>query len=236
MLIRVSNGDLAKKPPRTLPGSMSRSSYRRPPVRYKRKPRLSWRKAVDRLVAAGIVFLLLYAIGGMDDRGETRFAGVAEVTDGDSLTLNGRRFRLDGIDAPELDQTCRRREEVFACGQLARRKLQELTDRKLVACSSRTRDQFGRLLATCDVGGININKAMVESGWAFAYGDYAVKEGSARRMRRGLWEGSFDRPQDWRNGNRSVAEDDPPADPIRRIMDFLNRLWGTLFSWTSRGN
>lgn len=34
------------------------------------------------------------------------YTGPVDVIDGDTLVMTGERFRLLGIDAPELDQTC----------------------------------------------------------------------------------------------------------------------------------
>ena len=47
---------------------------------------------------------------------------------------------------------------------------------------------------------------MVANGWAVAFrrfsSDYAEDEERARRARRGLWEGSFEMPWDWRARRR----------------------------------
>ena len=42
--------------------------------------------------------------------------------DADTLTVEGARYRLDGIDAPELDQLCLNADgEVYFCGRKAYR-------------------------------------------------------------------------------------------------------------------
>jgi len=47
--------------------------------------------------------------------------------DADTLTVEGVRFRLDGIDAPELDQPCLDSAgEVFFCGRKAYEELQKV--------------------------------------------------------------------------------------------------------------
>jgi endonuclease YncB( thermonuclease family) len=49
------------------------------------------------------------------------------IKDGDTLTLDGTDFRLDGIDAPEKDQMCfDEKGEICACGIEARDRLAAL--------------------------------------------------------------------------------------------------------------
>ena len=47
-------------------------------------------------------------------------SGTARAVDGDTLDLSGERVRLIGIDAPELDQSCQRDGQGWACGDWAR--------------------------------------------------------------------------------------------------------------------
>ena len=49
-----------------------------------------------------------------------------------------------------------------------------------VACRGFERDRFGRLLATCEVNGADLNEAQVAAGWAVAYGGYEAVEAEAR--------------------------------------------------------
>jgi len=181
----------------------------------------------DWLVAIGIIVLLARLVVGMDDL-SPGLEGFARVADGDSLTLNGERIRLHGIDAPELNQFCRRGEQSYDCGREAREQLRKLIGSGRVACKGSEKDQYGRLLAVCETEGTELNKAMVESGWAIAYGDYLVEEVKARSARRGLWEGSFDRPQDWRAGNRSVLEETPQT-WFYRIGAFIGEVLSVVF-------
>jgi endonuclease YncB( thermonuclease family) len=50
----------------------------------------------------------------------TMVEGRARVVDGDTLEVGGRKVRLFGIDAPELDQTCDAEGQLWACGAEAR--------------------------------------------------------------------------------------------------------------------
>lgn len=61
----------------------------------------------------------------------------------------------------------------------------------------------------CGTGPVDLNAAMVRSGWALAYRryakDYVPQEIEARAESRGLWRGSFDAPWSWRKGERTAA-------------------------------
>jgi endonuclease YncB( thermonuclease family) len=55
-------------------------------------------------------------------------------------------------------------------------------------------------------GDVDLGEAMVRGGHAFDYarhsrGRYAAAEREAREARRGLWAGSFERPENWRQRN-----------------------------------
>lgn len=130
--------------------------------------------------------------------------GAARVHDGDTLTIAGRRIRLHGVDAPELDQSCLRDGVAWACGREAAFALAQRVAGRLVSCRGVTTDRFGRLVALCTVDGENLNRWLVREGWAVAYRRYSdayvVDEWIARWHGRGLWAGSFDPPEEWRQG------------------------------------
>jgi endonuclease YncB( thermonuclease family) len=132
----------------------------------------------------------------------TLLQGPARLSDGDSLAIDKARIRLQGIDAPELDQSCERAGRNWPCGKAARETLQRLIGGQDVACESVERDRHGRHLARCRTIRIaDLNKAMVMEGMALAYGAYESEEQEARRAKRGLWAGSFERPRAWRDKN-----------------------------------
>ena len=136
-------------------------------------------------------------------------SGVPTVTDGDTLRLGAERIRLHGIDAPESAQSCRTGGKTWACGAAATRALRERIGRRLVECSERDRDRYGRIVAVCRVAGADVNAWMVSQGWAVAYrqysADYVSHETAAKRARRGLWRGQFVVPSRWRRGDRLEA-------------------------------
>ncbi|MEL6373741.1 MAG: thermonuclease family protein [Pseudomonadota bacterium] len=128
--------------------------------------------------------------------------GRARVIDGDSLRVGRHEIRLQGIDAPEGRQDCRRQGARWACGERATTRLRQLTARG-VNCRPLKRDQHGRVLAICkDRAGDVINARLVREGWAVAFGKrYRREEGQAKAAKRGLWAGSFERPRAWRRQN-----------------------------------
>ena len=42
--------------------------------------------------------------------------GTALIVDGDTITISGNKIRLNGIDTPEQNQTCRRAGITWRCG------------------------------------------------------------------------------------------------------------------------
>ena len=163
------------------------------------------RKVLDYGLAALILGLLILLAARLD-RVETRQTqGAAIINDGDSITLGTERIRMRGIDAPEYTQTCRRNGADYACGTLARQSLVRLIAGRPVTCSGWQRDRYGRLLGDCKAGGTDLNRGQVEAGWAVAFGDFESEEATARAAKVGIWAGTFDQPQDWRDSHHGEA-------------------------------
>ena len=129
--------------------------------------------------------------------------GQAWIVDGDSIRLAGRSIRLEGIDAPEWDQTCLDRNgRSWRCGRAASRALRERTRGQRMSCRPRALDRYGRTIATCALAdGSDLNGWMVRQGFAIASGfsrTYVPEETEAKEARRGIWDGSFITPAEWR--------------------------------------
>jgi endonuclease YncB( thermonuclease family) len=134
---------------------------------------------------------------------ESAFFGVGQSKDGDSLMVGGREVRLFGIDAPEWDQICKRGGQDWACGQVAASELEKLVSGKDVSCIAVDTDAHGRTVAQCTANGVDVNRAMVASGYAVAYRHYSTAyvsaEETAKAYRRGIWAGTFEMPSEYRH-------------------------------------
>ena len=140
---------------------------------------------------------------------QERISGRAEVTDGDSFEIGATRVRLFGVDAPEARQSCKREGRDWACGNEAARKLKSLIGDRTVTCTKRDVDDYGRTVAVCRSGAVNLGAEMARSGLAVAYrrysNDYVDEENEARAARRGMWAGEFARPEDYRHNESEGA-------------------------------
>ena len=133
--------------------------------------------------------------------------GPAKVTDGDTIVINEQRIRLHGIDAPEMKQKCMTKYgDQFLCGEDAKVYLVKLIGDKPVRCEGDKKDRYKRLIGTCYVGQLNLNAEMVSAGWALAYTkyskDYMPQEARAMSDHRGMWNGEFVAPWQWRKSRR----------------------------------
>lgn len=165
--------------------------------------------------AAAAVFLATGSSAG------GAFFGVGQAKDGDSLMVGGREVRLFGIDAPEWDQTCKRGGQDWACGQVAASELEKLVTGEDVSCVAVDTDAHGRTVARCTANGIEVNRAMVASGYAVAYRHYSTAyvsaEETAKAYRRGIWAGTFEMPSEYRHEEvvRPVQSTPRRARPVR---------------------
>ena len=137
------------------------------------------------------------------------FSGVPRVVDGDTLVIGTTKFRMEGIDAPETDQVCLdARGARWTCGIDARDQLASHIAGRVITCVSNGTDVYHRVLATCSLPRDNLNDWMVQQGWALAYvkysSAYVLSEQAARAYQRGLWQGAFIAPWDWRHRNKQT--------------------------------
>lgn len=159
-------------------------------------------RALDLFIFAAIVLGMLAIIRNLPEPDPVVIAGIAHVIDGDSLRVRGIEIRLLGIDAPESAQSCTRGGASWPCGLHAARKLKNHVRARDITCKGHERDAYDRLLATCSMKRAEINRWLVEQGWAVSYHGYPASERAARKAKRGIWSGKFVLPRDWRDGNR----------------------------------
>jgi endonuclease YncB( thermonuclease family) len=136
--------------------------------------------------------------------------GVPRIVDGDTLAIGATKIRLEGIDAPETDQVCLNANGVrWTCGIDARDQLAAHIAGRDIDCTSHGIDAYRRTLATCYLAGEDLNGWLVQQGWALAYVKYSsayrqVQE-DARVNQRGIWQGAFIAPWDWRHRNNKTV-------------------------------
>ena len=129
--------------------------------------------------------------------------GVARVINGDTLEMRGRYLKIYGIDAPESNQTCADgRGRAYRCGQEAARWLKGWISGHELKCHIIKQDSKGNMVGTCSLGQYDIGAALVNAGWAVAdpkqIDIYIPYEAQAQQNGRGLWQGQFYKPWDWR--------------------------------------
>ena len=174
--------------------------------RFRLSRRLGW--ALGGLAATLIVGAFLGSTEPRLPSGTPHLTGPVErVVDGDTLDLAGQRIRLADIDAPEHDQTCKTAAGGdWPCGTVATARLRELVRRRSLDCDPQEYDRYGRLVAGCRDGAVDVARQLVAEGLAVASGGYLAAETVARGRRIGIWQGTFDRPADWRRQHGRDSE------------------------------
>ena len=144
-------------------------------------------------------------------------SGIPKVVDGDTIHINDNKFRLEGIDAPEMRQQCKKERlkissiigftfyKNYSCGEVSKENLELKIDRSKIKCILSIKDRYKRYLAKCFKNRINLNRWMVRNGHAVAYRryskEYVSDEDFAKKNKLGLWQGKFLKPEKWRKLN-----------------------------------
>ena len=144
-------------------------------------------------------------------------SGIPKIIDGDTVHIGGYKIRLEGIDAPEMRQQCKKKyfeisyiisftlNKDYNCGRVSKEKLISKVSGSQIKCISSSKDKYKRYLATCFKNELNLNKWLVRNGYAIAYSRYSKRyisdENFAKENKLGLWQGSFMTPEKWRKLN-----------------------------------
>ena len=194
---------MAESPYRAMLGSLE-GSARAGTMAFGRRRRARRRTILGRIgdyvMLVLLVSGLVYTIAHLP---YSDIIGGARGIDGDSLKVDGKEIRLFGIDAPEARQTCLDGSgATWECGKLASRTLRHLIEKGEVTCRAHSEDAYGRAVARCSVADVELNAEMVRLGMAIVLVDgitqYAALEAEAREAKRGVWQGTFIEPSDWR--------------------------------------
>ena len=143
--------------------------------------------------------------------------GIPKIVDGDTIYINNYKIRLEGIDAPEIQQKCKKEKlkissiigytfyKEYYCGKHSKDNLAVKVKGSKIKCISFTKDRYKRYLAKCFKDKINLNRWMVRNGYAVAYRRYSKEyipdEDFAKENKLGLWQGKFLNPEKWRKLN-----------------------------------
>ena len=143
--------------------------------------------------------------------------GLPRIVDGDTIHIGEYKFRLEGIDAPEMRQQCKKESlkisstigftfyKDYSCGKVSKEKLINKISGSEIKCIFTTKDRYKRYIATCFKEKTNLNQWMVRNGYAIAYRRYSKKyvsdEDFARANKLALWQGKFINPEKWRKLN-----------------------------------
>jgi endonuclease YncB( thermonuclease family) len=168
-------------------------------------------QALGKLIALLLVVVAVILIERYCVRKPQPFGPGTKIVsiDGDTLRAgDGSKYRIFGIDAPELHQSCTEANgKSWLCGRAAKAKLTTLIKGGNVNCEARATDRFGRTVAVCSAEGVpDLGEAMVRDGYAIDLGapagnPYRDAEAEAQTAKRGIWRGTFQRPADWRQAN-----------------------------------
>lgn len=187
--------------------------------------------------ATSLAAALCLTLAAFDVHGAAR----VRVVDGDTIEVAGVTHRLHGIDAPEAGQECELpRSGTWRCGQAAIAFLEDMVDAGDVNCEARGEDGYGRALSVCEVGGQEINRALVLSGNAWAFrkysSDYVAEEVEARRNEAGVWRARTMPPWEYRARRWKAAETAAPEGcPIKGNISDNGRIYHAPWSpWYGR--
>lgn len=151
-----------------------------------------------------LIFLLIALVTSVAALAQTT-TGPARVIDGDTIELGVERFRLKGVDAPESQQTCNRDGVAWPCGKDAAAHLANLVEGRVIRCDQSDIDIYGRIVAICRAGAMDLGQALVDAGLAVTLPNAPLSYSESEALRRdhkvGLWGSIFDQPSAYRAAN-----------------------------------
>lgn len=189
--------------------------------------------AVVGAIFGGALALLIVGTGfgaPLDQRTYANFVTREDVHDGDTFWIGETSVRLLNIDAPELEQVCRREGRIENCGALAQRHLGEMLDGALVLCEvsengkGRTRESFGRPLVICTAQKegrrFNVGARMLRDGFAVQH-ESGTPSPTALQREYGILGACSLTPRTWRNNREAreafIADGTLPESPMDRL-------------------
>jgi endonuclease YncB( thermonuclease family) len=177
---------------------------------------LGWRHRRWFVAATTLAAAFLLYTGKVHAQSPHRIEGKVTVVDGDTLRMGDHTVRLWGVDAPAAQQICQLDGKPWACGDASRAALAGYVANRRVHCDvignddATTADASARV-ARCRIGHKELNGWLVQEGWALdtpkfdTAREYTHLQNDAALARRGLWQGQFVEPWEWRVDDDAAA-------------------------------
>ena len=113
--------------------------------------------------------------------------GTFNAISGDTISLNGIVYKLEGIKAPTPRQKCKKGSLPWLCGAAAKRFLSQTIHVIILTCEIKRAGSV-----KCNIEGRDLATIIVKAGWAVPISnDHFLKEAElyARKNSFGLWTG-----------------------------------------------
>jgi len=193
------------------------------------------RKHANKLYAALAIALLVIA-------SDIAAADTIRVVDGDTIKIGETTYRLNGIDAPEHGQKCNKPSgKEWPCGKRATEALNNMVEGQAVRCEGNETDGYGRTIATCYIGNIDLNRQMVLDGMAWAFLKYSTvytkEENEAKQSGLGIWQANSQpawdyRAERWNSAQQQAPEGCPIKGNISKNGNIYHAPWSPWYSRT----
>ena len=147
-----------------------------------------------------IIFFIIFFF--TNTKAEEIIIGKAKVINSDYIKINEQVIILYGIEAMERKQVCYIDNKIWPCYDITERFLESLVDLGETTCKVIKKSRMWRVFGICEVINIEINKELVEKGYALARRkqtkDYVEFEKIAKKNKLGIWQSKLIKPWDWK--------------------------------------
>ena len=138
------------------------------------------------------------------DTGKLVLIGIpTKYNDGSNFTLDKQfNIKMFGLEVPDVKQVCKYANgKYYTCGNEATNHLKSLISGKRITCIHIGWNEYNNLLYTCyNYNNADLSQTMVAHGQAVSDQSqtYIEAEKQAKEQKKGLWQGYFLRPSEWR--------------------------------------